>query len=176
VGDTGYPSSNLIEYLQFGLTEHETVSERTTVEKRPTWYLVERREVAPILVLCAARGQFRAILNEMGARHSNNYHGIYLAEWMDITQIKALLAYLNSEFVNDIASQYERTQGGGLDKLEPSDVKHVDVVDPRQLDERTVVELADAFDELRHAVRQGDEDRIVEEIDEILQRELTSET
>jgi hypothetical protein len=175
VRDTGQSSPNLIAYLRFGLTEHETVSERSTIVDRATWYLVSRKDPAPILVPYMARGQFRAILNEIGARHVNNYHGIYPAEWMDSTQLKALLAYLNSEFVNDIVSQHERTQADGLNKLEPSDLEHVDVIDPRQLDDRIVAELAEAFDELRQSARQGTEDGILEEIDGILRRELTSE-
>lgn len=163
----------IVEYLWSGLTEHETLPERTVIQTRSPWYRVERREPAPILVPCMRRGDFRAILNEAGVRYLNNVHGIYPDAAIDKTQIKALLAYLNSDFVDTVIRQHERTYAGGLDKIEPGDLGNVPVLDPRELPDDVVVNLATAFDDLRDVVRRDEsEQMILDRIDATLQQEL----
>jgi hypothetical protein len=165
--------ATVAEYLWSGLTDHETLTERTILQARSPWYRVERREPAPILVPCMRRGDFRAVLNEANVRYLNNFRGIYPDATIDKTEIKALLAYLNSDFVGTVVRQHERTYAGGLDKVEPGDLENIPVIDPRELRDDVVDNLAAAFDELRDvAQRDEDEQVVLDWIDSILQQEL----
>jgi|GEM_PF-308510 len=166
-------ASAVVEYLCHGLPDHETLQTRTTVHTRDPWYRVERGDTAPILITPMTRSKVRVLLNETDARHLNSYYGIYPESTIGRTEQKALLAYLNSGFVDSIVSRHQHTLAGGLDKLEPGDVKKLPVIDPRELADEVVDTLAEYFDDLREAARRS-EDRaaIINQIDTVLQREL----
>ena len=163
----------MIRYLRDGLADHETLQTRTTVHTREPWYRVEREDPAPMLIAPMSRSGCRVLLNETDARHLNSYYGIYPDATIERTAQKALLAYLNSDFVDDIVSRQQRTLAGGLDKLEPGDVKDLPVADPRELPDEVVDTLAGCFDDLRRAARRGkDEAPVIDQVDTVLQREL----
>jgi hypothetical protein len=162
-----------VEYLRHGLAEHKTLSKRSTVHRREPCYYVERGDVAPMLIESMSRSGFRFLLNETNARHLNSYYGVYPDAAIGRTRQKALLAYLNSTFVNKIVSQEQHTLSGGLKKLEPRDVKDIPVIDPREVPDAVASRLADSFDDLREAVRYNeDEETIINRIDSVLEREL----
>lgn len=164
---------SVVEYLRHGLAEHKTLSTRSTVHRREPWYYVERGDVAPILIESMSRSGFRFLLNETNARHLNSYYGVYPDAAIGRTRQKALLAYLNSTFVNKIVSQEQHTLSGGLKKLEPRDVKDIPVIDPREVPDAVASRLADSFDDLREAVRYNeDEETIINRIDSVLEREI----
>jgi hypothetical protein len=166
-------SASLVEYLQAGLVEHPTLTERQTVRSRSPWYRVDRRDPAPILVPYMSRSGFRALLNETDARHVNNYHGIYPDGSLEQTQVKALLAYLNSSFADEVVRRHDRTYAGGMGKLEPGDLADVPVLDPRLLSDHVVATLARYFDELRDTARRKNScEEVIDRIDVIVQEEL----
>lgn len=169
--DEAVPS--VTEYLRHGLTRHETLSTRATVHRREPWYRVERGDVAPILIAPMSRSGFRFLLNDTNARHLNSYYGIYPDAGIGRAGQKALLAYLNSDFVDSIVSRAQHTLSGGLQKLEPGDVKDIPVIDPRELPDTVVSTLADYFDDLREVERNNeDEEAIINRIDAVFEREL----
>lgn len=170
---TQEPAFSVVEYLRHGLPEHETLSTRTTVHRREPWYRVERGDVAPILIAPMSRSGIRFLLNDTNARHLNSYYGVYPDPAIRRTGKKALLAYLNSTFVDKIVSQEQHTLSGGLKKLEPGDAKDIPVIDPREFPDTVVSTLADAFDDLRAAARRTeDKAPIISRIDSVLEREL----
>lgn len=160
-------------YLRHGLTDHESLPTRKTVHDRSPWYRVERGEPAPILIPPMTRSGFRAIYNATDARHTNSYYGVYPESTIDTPARKALLAYLNSNFVDEVVAGHKRTYAGGLDKVEPGDVADLPVIDPRTLPDDVVATLAECFDALRQAARRdADESRVLARIDSVLQRVL----
>ncbi len=164
------PETTVVEYLCDGLTAHETLRTRTTVHNRDPWYRVERGDPAPILVTSMGRSGFRAVLNETDARHLNSYHGIYPDATISRQAQKALLAYLNYVFAENDVAHYQRTLAGGLQKLEPGDVKDIPVIDPRELPSGVVATLAECFDELREVARHNqDETTVIKRIGSVLQ-------
>ena len=170
---TEEPAFSVAEYLRHGLIEHPTLSTRSTVHRREPWYRVERGDIAPILIAPMSRSGFRFLLNETDARHLNSYYGVYPDPAIGQAGQKAMIAYLNSTFVNQIIAQEQHTLSGGLKKLEPGDVKDIPTIDPRELHGTIVSTLADAFDDLRAAARHGeDEQPIIDRIDSVLEREL----
>lgn len=170
---TQEPAFSVVEYLRHGLPEHETLSTRTTVHRREPWYCVERGAVAPILIPSMSRSGIRFLLNDTNARHLNSYYGVYPDPAIGRTGKKALLAYLNSTFVNKIVSQEQHTLSDGLKKIEPGDAKDIPVIDPREFPDTVVSTLADAFDDLREAARRTeDKEPIISRIDSVLEREL----
>jgi len=170
---TEEPAFSAVEYLRHGLPEHKTLSTRATPHRREPWYYVERGDVAPILIPSMSRSGIRFLLNDTNARHLNSYYGVYPDPVIGRTGKNALLAYLNSTFVDKIVSQEQHTLSGGLKKLEPGDAKDIPVIDPREFPDTVVCTLADAFDDLRAAARRTeDKEPIISRIDSVLEREL----
>ncbi|MFA9518122.1 Eco57I restriction-modification methylase domain-containing protein [Halopenitus sp. H-Gu1] len=166
------PSPALVEYLQTGLVAHPTLTSRNTIRTRSPWYRVDRREPPQILIPYMYRSGFRALLNETDARYVNNYTGIYPDTSISRTQVKALLAYLNSSMADEVVRRDARPYAG-MDKLEPGDLADVPVLDPRSITEETVTALANQFDELRQTARQnGSRTTVINRIDAILEQEL----
>nr|WP_246286403.1 N-6 DNA methylase [Natronomonas gomsonensis] len=173
VATTEEPDFSVVEYLRHGLAEHDDLSTRSTVHSREPWYRVERGDIAPILIAPMGRSSLRFLLNETNARHLNSYYGIYPDPMIGRIEQKALLAYLNSTFVNKIISRGLHTLSGGLKKIEPGDAKDIPVIDPREVPDTVVSTLADSFDDLREAARRDeDEEPIISRIDSVLKREL----
>jgi adenine-specific DNA-methyltransferase len=168
-------STPVVEYLRAELLRNEAVSTRSTLQDRTQWYRVPSRDPAPILVFSLQRTGFRAILNETDARNLNNLHGIYPDDSLDDVDVKALLAYLNSGFAKKVVRRYERTYAGGATKIEPGDLKELPVLDPCEVRDEVVVELAERFDALRKTARgDGDMDEVdvIDRIDELLEQAL----
>jgi tRNA1(Val) A37 N6-methylase TrmN6 len=165
---------NVVEYLQHGMSEEVQAHDSYLARNREPWYVVDRRDPAPVLVTYMSRGGCRFILNESFARNLNNLHGIYTDVEMANNELKALLAYLNSDFADDVIRRNGRTYSTGMDKIEPNELEGVPVLDPRGLDRETVTELALLFDELREKARKDEEsiDSVVAKIDARLEEEL----
>jgi len=155
--------SGVIEYLQHGMKEVEAHTGYLTRNRSP-WFVVDRRDPPPILVTYMSRGGSRFIKNETDARNLSNLHGIYLDVEISETELKALLAYLNSEFASEVVRRSGRTYSSGMDKIEPNEMEGVPVLDPRGLDDETAEALADLFDELREAARDNREKSVDEAI------------
>jgi adenine-specific DNA-methyltransferase len=142
------------------------------VKNRPYWYRPKRQESARVLVKYASRDGFTFILNEADVRHINSLYGFYDVT-VDETELKALLAYLNSDVATEACREQQRARQGGFEQLEPNKLEAVLVIDPTALPEDIVTTLAAAFDTLRETVRRGDDpDPVIDRIDTILQQEL----
>lgn len=127
-------------YLQTGIG---TVSKKYLCNSRKLWYLQEAREPAPILCTYMGRGKkegapFRFILNESEAVATNSFLMLYpKAFWRNrarqhpelLTRVwEALSAITAADLVNE-----GRTYGGGLEKIEPSELGNVPVRQLAQL-------------------------------------------
>lgn len=165
---------NVVEYLQHGMSDEVQAHDSYLARNREPWYVVDRRNPAPVLVTYMSRGGCRFILNKSSARNLNNLHGIYKNVELTDSELKALLAYLNSEFADDVIRRSGRTYSTGMDKIEPNELEGVPVLDPRELDSETVAALALLFDKLRERARKDEEniDSVVAEIDARLEEEL----
>lgn len=121
-------------YLQTGV---ETVSKKYLCNSRKLWYLQEAREPAPILCTYMGRGgkdgaPFRFILNESKAVATNSFLMLYpKAFWRHrarqhpelLAQVWEVLSAITTE---DLVNE-GRTYGGGLEKIEPSELGNVPV-------------------------------------------------
>lgn len=176
VGRADAPSSstsNVVDYLYWGMTEHDTLSSRSVLQSRECWYRVGRREPASILISSMSRSRFRAIWNKAGVRHLNNLYGIYPSGDFDETERKALLGYLNSDLADAFLTQSGHRLESGVDKIEPGDLGDIPVLDPRTVSDATVERLAEAFDELRAGVRTAEPtDDISSRINDIIQEAI----
>ncbi len=164
-------TSGVVEYLQHGMSDEIEAHDGYLARNRNPWFVVDRRDPPPIVLTYMSRGGTRFIRNETTARNLSNLHGMYIDVEMDEPQMKALLAYLNSEFASEVVRRSGRTYSSGMDKIEPNEMESVPVLDPRGLDAETVDALAALFDELRAAARDDGKgiDEVVAEIDDLLQ-------
>jgi hypothetical protein len=122
-------------YLKKGIG---TVSERSLTRNRKLWYLQELREPAPILCTYMGRGPkgsnapFRFILNESRAIATNSYLMLYPKSFWktqagnDPNLIREVWSVLSAITMADMTAE-GRTYGGGLEKIEPSELGNVPV-------------------------------------------------
>ena len=167
------PPEELKLYLEYGMKMN--VHKRYIPSHRKVWYWVDKREPAPILALVFSRDRMRFIHNKAGVLNLTPFHCIY-PFFKDELKLKALLAYLNSNICQRIATIRGRIYGTGLRKLEPRDLEELLVIDLNSLDQHDILKLADLFDKLCKASRTEPEKEveIKQEIDksvkEILRR------
>jgi hypothetical protein len=159
------------EYLREGVIEYG-LSDTSTFSNRPYWYRPRRKKPTRVLVQNASRDQFRFILNETEIRNTSASYGFYDITLSE-TELKALLAYLNSHVFDEVVREYKQTRDGRFDKIEPNQLEQVPVIDPPEMSDETVNTLARLFDELRQTARKNDDCKsVLDRIDVILQQEL----
>lgn len=155
-------------YLEHG--RESGILDGYVTSNRTPWYAVDRRAPAPILATYMSSGEFRFIANTANVRSLNNLHNIYPHERYSPTQVKALLAYLNSDIAGELVTQHGRGYATGLQKLEPGELKHLPVINPGNLATRHVTTLATQFETLCCASRSNDADpaTVIADIDAYL--------
>lgn len=154
----------VVSYLKYGMRQSNPPHETHLAQRRVNWYEVERKPSPDVVYTSMSRGRGRFVYNQMRAKNLNNMHGIYFTVDLNDQEIKALLAYLNSDFVDTIVKRNGRTLSTGMSKVEPGDLKHIPVIDPRTLDSKRVDRLATLFDELCDAARSDDEQPVLDKI------------
>jgi len=162
--DTNDDISNLWSYLVTGVKEYD-LDDTGAVQNRPLWYRPPRQDPTSVLVEFATRDEVRFIwLEDPEIRYSNNLYGFYDVD-LTTTELKALLAYLNSNYARHVA-QTSPKLAGGYSNLRPKLIEDIPVVDPTDLPSDTVAALAEAFDDMRET--DGRDDEILDRIDAIL--------
>jgi tRNA1(Val) A37 N6-methylase TrmN6 len=165
-------TAGIVDYLRYGRSEDVGAQSGYLAQHRTPWYVVDRRDPPPIVVTYMSRGGSRFIQNETDARTLSNLHGLYLDVDLSDTQRKALLAYLNSGFANEVVRRSGRTYSSGMDKIEPNELEGVPVLDPRSLDTETTSGLARRFDRVRQAAREESDsiEAAIQALDRFLKR------
>jgi adenine-specific DNA-methyltransferase len=167
------PPEELKRYLEYGMKMN--VHKRYIPSHRKVWYWVDKREPAPILALVFSRDRMRFIYNKAGVLNLTPFHCVY-PFFKDELKLKALLAYLNSNICQKIATIRGRIYGTGLRKLEPKDVEELLVIDVNSLSYDDMLKLAQLFDKLCEVSRTDPEGeveikrKIDETIKEVLER------
>lgn len=140
------------EYLSKG--EEEGANEGYLVEKRSPWYRVEKRDPPPVLVTYMSKSGFRFIKNEANVVSLNNLHNVsFPNQGYSEREIKALLAYLNSNIVSKIVERSGREYAEGLHKIEPGELEHIPVIDPKKMHDEDVTTLARHFEDIADVAR-----------------------
>ncbi|WP_435180483.1 Eco57I restriction-modification methylase domain-containing protein [Halorussus sp. AFM4] len=161
----------IVSYLQDSVYRDNSLG-ANVIENRPYWYRPRRQASPLVLVQDAGRDGFTFVLNETTARNIHNFRGFYDVN-LDETELKALLAYLNSNVGQQVIQTQTQTQQGGYEKLRISVLKELPVLDPRSLDESMVTALADLFDELRETARDDDGcEPVLDRLDSLLQQAM----
>jgi len=111
-------------------------------------------------------------LNETEARNIHNFDGLYDVT-VNETELKALLAYLNSSVAKHVVRNHTQTRQGGFEKLGMGTLKQLPVIDVTEINDELTIDLADMFDTLRETARcDGDCKRVIDRIDALLQQSL----
>lgn len=137
---TRYPS--LFNYLQTAKKKEngeQSIVERALVSSRQPWYKQEKREAPPYLLTYMGRSKkdlppLYFILNKSKAIALNTYLLLYPREWLmnllkeNNALYEIILSALN-ESAERIIQQQTRVYSGGLQKLEPGELKGLPIVD-----------------------------------------------
>ena len=159
--------TDLLEYLREGVTDHGLAGTQT-LETRQYWYRPRHKAPPKVLVQSSGRDGFKCILNESSVRNTNACYGFYDIE-LSTRELKALLAYLNSNIFSEVVRQHHRTLDDGFQKIEPRDLERAPVIDPFGLSDDSLDALSNTFDTLRGTARQNrDSSEVRNRIDRIL--------
>ena len=158
--------TNLLRYIKQG--EMKELHRRHLTSSRRIWYSSEKRVPSPIIFTYMSRKRPRFILNEAEILVLNTFHFIYPEEKAigNRVELKALLAYLNSNKALSLLRRIGRIYGGGLLKAEPRELERLPVIDFLRLAKSDTEALANLFEQLCISVRKGSgEQEIRKEID-----------
>jgi len=161
--------TNLLRYIKQG--EMKDLHHRHLTSSRRIWYSSEKRVPPPIIFTYMSRNRPRFILNETGILVLNTFHCIYPEKKAigNRVELKALLAYLNSNKALSLLRKTGRIYSGGLLKVEPGELERFPVIDFPRLTKSDTEALANLFEQLCMSVRKGSgEQEIRKEIDEQL--------
>lgn len=163
--------TGLQPYLRTAVTVHDLVG-TDAFDRRTYWYRPSRHDPPQIVVPDSSRDGFPFVLNEVRARNVHNFHGLHGIRLAEV-EMKALLAYLNSEFAAQLLTENTYTRQDGYESLGISDLRELPVIDPQTLPDDVVSALADAFEELRTTTRRGrNSDSAKKRIMAILEQDL----
>ena len=162
---------NVLEYIRWGETECRTIirgtrgggkicSQAVACQAREErkdlfygWYDLGGVEKSPIMAIYQSQYKTRFILQDFPVV---TYHAIItFTPKVKLTksQLKALLAYLNSSFTQLYIESRARITGMGVAALEVKHAEEIPVLDVRKLNEKDVDVLASLFDELEAEAR-----------------------
>jgi len=150
-------------YVRHGLSLG--LHRRKLVNTRSPWYVMEKREPAPIYYTYLSRRNSRFISNQAGVLALNVFLCIYPEREIagDETLLNALLAFLNSPLTKRGLRMVGRCYGGDTVKVEPRELDRLPVLDPRTLQARDCRALASLFSDLCRATAQDEIECIREE-------------
>jgi adenine-specific DNA-methyltransferase len=164
------PSQNLKKYIEYGEQKEIGANQRYITKHRSPWYSMERREPAKILATVFHRKEMRFILNSADVRNLAPFHCVN-PKFDDLTMVKALLAYLNSDLCREIQTIKRREYGGGLHKFEPKDLENIPTLDITRLNRTDIESLALFFDALSSEFKNKEKEKeIRRKLDEFLQQ------
>jgi adenine-specific DNA-methyltransferase len=119
----------LLDYLAEG--EARGYHQRSLVQTRKRWYMMEQRDVPPIFFTILTRGNPRFILNRAGVRPLNMFSLIYPNRYVtDADATELLWVLLNSDFSLSRLHSVSRTYGGNTLKVEPRELDNLPVINP----------------------------------------------
>ncbi len=163
--------ANLLAYLRDGVIEYG-LSGTGALKNRSYWYRPRRQDSPRVLIQNGGRDGFTFLLNETEARNIHNFDGFYDVT-VNETELKALLAYLNSGVAEYIVRNYTQTLQGGFEKLGSGAIKQLPVINVTEINDEMTTDLADLFDTLRETARRdGDCESVINRIDTVLQQTL----
>ena len=119
-------SSSDYDYIKYG--EENNYDKSYLTSHRSPWYAVEKKEVAPILISVFSRGSLKVIRNKKMIKNLTTFHGVFCTdEYADYVDI--LFCYLLTPLAQEIIKDNKREYGEGLDKFEPNDINHANILD-----------------------------------------------
>jgi len=133
------------------------IDKKYLTSHRKPWYAIEHRLPPPIWVSVFSRGGLRFIRNEAGVRNLTTFHCVYL-NTLAQEKIDLLFAYLLTDVAKDIFADQQREYGGGLEKFEPNDLNHGQVINLDCISELEISEIMKCYSEYRKSCLNSQED------------------
>ncbi|HOV32346.1 MAG TPA: N-6 DNA methylase [Candidatus Hydrogenedens sp.] len=117
-------------------------NQRSLVQTRKQWYLMEKRDIPPIFFTILTRGNPRFILNKAGVRPLNMFILLYPNSYIRKENcIEQLWALLNSTFSLSRLHSISRNYGGNTLKVEPRELDNLPVINPLVLSDKVRIEI-----------------------------------
>lgn len=155
---------NDYNYISFG--EKNKYHKSYLNSHRNPWYLLEKKQTAPIWISVFNRNGLKVVRNETSAKNLTTFHGIYFSdEFFDEDFINIFYCYLLSPICQMLLKECKREYGGGLDKFEPNDLNNAKVLDISTLSYADKCEILALYNQIRD--RQNNFSTIIERLNNI---------
>lgn len=168
--------TSVLKYIEMG--EKKGFHKRYLTSHRPVWYWVEKRDPPDAFLFYMFRKGLRFVYNEARSLALNTIHCVYINEEVkrEETNVKALLAFLNSHPAFELADKMLRVYGGGMYKLEPKEAENIPCINPLLISASNRESLAELFDELCLAAKRDkvEEEEVYEALNFEVRRLLSS--
>lgn len=149
----------LKKYINLGVDRN--IHQRYLTRHRTPWYILEKKQIAPILVSVFNRGHLQIVRNEANIYNLTAFHSLFV---LDKEMIDLIFAYLITPLAKEIILQNRREYGGGLKKLEPLDIAHASCIDFNLLNSGTRDEILKLYAQYRQAIIENQEIKIQHDI------------
>lgn len=146
---------NVEQYIHLG--EKNDIHKKHLTSHRNPWYILENRPPSPIWVSVFNRKGLRFIRNEAGISNLTTFHCLYL-NMFSAHRADLLFAYLLTDISRQIFNDNRREYGNGLEKFEPNDLNHSQVVNLDKVDLSEEKEIIKTLNEYRDGVLKNEED------------------
>ena len=168
--DGNIKNEHLTNYLHLGMAEG--IHKRYLTSHRNPWWLTDKREPAPILVIVFGRQGLRFVRNETGVRNLTCFHSVYLTS-LGKKFINVLMAFLITNTAQKILGAEKREYGNGLEKFEPNDLNKGLLIDFEVLPTDIVNEIESIYKLWRKTVIENlDGKRYKDKLDDIFGAQL----
>lgn len=163
--------ANVKSYIRLG--EENDIHKKHLTSHRNPWYILENRPPSPIWVSVFNRKGLRFIRNEAGISNLTTFHCMYLNMFAS-HRADLLFAYLLTDVSRQIFNDNRREYGNGLEKFEPNDLNHSQVVDLDKVDLEEEKEIINTLSKYRDGVLNNQEDiSLLDKLNEIFLMVLT---
>jgi len=154
---------NVLSYLAKGVREN--IHKRHLTSKRTPWYSIENKQPAPIWVGVFNRSGLRFIRNYTNSINLTTFHSVFPhPPSVSGISIDLLFAYLLTDTARTIFNDNCREYGNGLQKFEPNDLNHSNVLDLRLLPQNIKRTIESLYADYAHC----HDCKIINKIDTIL--------
>jgi hypothetical protein len=156
---------NVKKYVEYGETELKTKAGKTCdksmsslMRKRNPrvfygWYDLGGVQDIPIFATRYSQYAHRFTLVKFPTAIDEDFIALVPMEALNEQEIKALLAYLNSNFTRFIIEILGRTTGGGMSTLEPNFAENLPIINVKKLKGEELERLSSLFESLEKETR-----------------------
>lgn len=125
--DINEGEENLIkDYISIGI--NEGVNKKYLPANRKKWYIMEKKDIAPIWVSSACREKIKFIRNLSNSKSLTTFHSIFVNKNYE-KDTDLIFCYFLTPIAQNLINENRKELGNGLNKFQPNDLNSANMLD-----------------------------------------------